>query len=137
MTRFLTHSEILRAHRRVVEQSGGSEGLRDPGGLEASLAQPRMTFGGEDLYPTLLEKVAALGFSLINNHPFIDGNKRIAHAAMELLLLLNGCELQAPVDDQERVILALAAAEMNRDELLAWLKSRVHTRDAAMILPGS
>jgi death on curing protein len=117
MTRFLTHSEILRAHRRVVELSGGSEGLRDPGGLEASLAQPQMTFGGVELYASLTEKAAALGFSLINNHPFIDGNKRIAHAA-------NGRELDAPVDEQERVILALAAAEMGRDELVSWLEER-------------
>jgi death-on-curing protein len=72
--RFLTFAEAIDLHRRLIEQSGGAPGLRDPGALEAALAQPRMTFGGDDLYPTVVEKAAALGFSLIMNHPFVDGN---------------------------------------------------------------
>ena len=68
-------------------------GLRDLGLLESSLAQPHQSFGGVDLYPGLNAKAAALGFSLIQNHPFVDGNKRIGHAAMETTLVLNGGEL--------------------------------------------
>ncbi len=83
-----------------------------------------MTFGGEDLYPTLLEKAAALGFSLIMNHPFVDGNKRIGHAALETFLLLNGMEIKAPVDEQEATILSLAAGEIDRGCFLEWLRSR-------------
>lgn len=71
--RYLTLPETLELHRRVVERSGGSRGVRDLGALESALAQPRMTFGGEDLYPTVIEKASALGFSLIKNHPFVDG----------------------------------------------------------------
>lgn len=73
--RFLTLSEIFELQRRIIEQSGGLAGVRDLGGLESALAQPHMTFGGADLYPTIIEKTSALGFSLIKNHPFIDGNK--------------------------------------------------------------
>lgn len=61
---------------------------------DIAVAQPRMTFGGEDLYPTIIEKASALGFSLINNHPFIDGNKRLGHAAIETFLVLNGFEVR-------------------------------------------
>ncbi len=76
MIRYLTLIEILELHRRILEQSGGALGIRDLGLLASAITQPRMTFGGEDLYPSLLEKAAVLGFSLILNHPFVDGNKR-------------------------------------------------------------
>ncbi len=99
--------------------------MRDPNGLESALAQPRMTFGGEDLYPSLVEKAAALGFSLVMNHPFVDGNKRVGHAAMETFLVLNGYEIQASVDDQEEVILRLAAGELDRPTFTAWLRERL------------
>jgi death on curing protein len=85
-----------------------------------------MTFGGEDLYPTLIEKASALGFSLIMGHPFIDGNKRVGHAAIESLLMLNKMEIQAPVDEQEEVILSLAAGQMDRDSFTEWLRSHVY-----------
>jgi death-on-curing protein len=87
---YLTLKEILELHRRIIEQSGGLTGIRDMGMLESASAQPLMTFGGEELYPTSIEKASALGFSLIKNHPFLDGNKRIGHAAMETFLVLNG-----------------------------------------------
>ena len=84
-----------------------------------------MTFDGEDLYPTLIEKASALGYSLIMGHPFVDGNKRVGHAAMETLLVLNGMEIQAPVDEQEEIILNLAAGQMDRGSFTDWLRSHV------------
>lgn len=72
--RYLTFAEVLEVHRRVVSETGGATALRDLGALESATAQPRASFGGEDLYPSLEEKAAALAFSLIQNHPFIDGN---------------------------------------------------------------
>ena len=87
-----------------------------------------MTFGGEDLYPRFAEKAAALGFSLVCNHPFMDGNKRVGHAAMETFLVLNGQELAAPVDEQEQVILRLAGGELKREELVAWVESHLRQR---------
>lgn len=125
MIRHLTLGEVFELYRRVMDQAGGGAGLRDLGALEAALAQPRMTFGGEDLYPTLVDKAAALGFSLIPNHPFLDGNKRIGHAVMEVFLILNGYEISATVDEQEQVILALAAGRMSRELFAAWLNAHV------------
>jgi death-on-curing protein len=122
MMRFLTLIEVLELHRRIIEQSGGAFGIRDVGLLESAIAQPRMTFGGEDLYPSLLEKAAALGFSIIMNHPFVDGNKRTGHAATETFLVLNGIEINASVDEQERLVLAIAAGELGREAFVEWLK---------------
>ena len=84
-----------------------------------------MTFGGAELYPTLADKAAALGFSLICNHPFVDGNKRIGHAAMESFLVLNGYELTASVDEQEAVILNVASGQMKRDDFTEWVKNHL------------
>ena len=84
--RYLSLGEVLELHRLVVEQAGGAAGLRDLGALESAVAQPRATFGGADLYPTLAAKAAALGYSLALNHAFVDGNKRVAHAALETFL---------------------------------------------------
>jgi death-on-curing protein len=126
--RLLTREQILTLHKRIIEQSGGSMGIRNRDGLESALAQPYMTFSGQELYPTLIEKVAALGFSLINNHPFIDGNKRIGHAAIEVTLLMNGYEIKADIDNQEFAILAVAASKMNRQDFLEWLQNHIVQR---------
>ena len=122
--RYLTLAEVVELHRLVVGATGGAHGIRDLGALESAVAQPQASFG-VDLYPTLIEKAAALGFSLVGNHPFVDGNKRAGHAAMETFLLLNGSEIDAAVDEQEQVILDLAAGRLGRDELTTWLRRRV------------
>ena len=119
--RYLTLKEALELHRRIIEQSGGSTGMRDIGLLESALAQPLMTFGGEDLYPTLGEKASAMCFSLVKNHPFVDGNKRVGHAVMETFLILNGYEISALMLEQEEVILSLAAGELDREGFGEWL----------------
>lgn len=123
--RYLIVEEVLELHRRVIAASGGSSGVRDLGSIESAVAQQRMAFGGQDLYVGLTEKAAALGFTLVCNHPFVDGNKRIGHAAMETLLVLNGFELQASVEAQESIILSLAASEMSREQFTAWVASHV------------
>lgn len=84
-----------------------------------------MTFGSQELYPTLVEKASILGFSLIKNHPFIDGNKRTGHAAMEIFLVLNDYEIDASVDEQEQIILQVASGELERDDFTAWLRTHV------------
>jgi death on curing protein len=126
--RYLSLAEITELHRRMIGGFGGSYGIRELGALESAIAQPRMSFGGQDLYPTLVEKAAALGFSLVKNHPFIDGNKRVGHAAMETFLVLNGFEIEAGVDDQEHLMLALAGGEMDRTEFVDWLRDHVRSR---------
>lgn len=129
--RYLTEAEIRTLQRRLIAQSGGSPGLRDAGILASAVAQPQMSFGGEDLYPSLIEKAAALGFSLIQNHAFVDGNKRIGHAAMAVFLLLNGHEIQATVDEQEEAILSVAAGRWDREALVVWLQEHVVPRTQA------
>ena len=89
------------------------------------MAQPRMTFGGEDLYSTLVEKASALCFSVVKNHPFVDGNKRVGHAITETFLVLNGYEITASVPEQEKVILSLAAGELNREGFSGWLSDHM------------
>ena len=122
MIRYLTLSEILSLHADLLTSSGGAAGVRDLGRVQAALAQPMATFDGADLYPTLIDKAAALGFSLIQGHPFVDGNKRIGHAAMEVFLVMNRLEIIAPTDEQEATILAVASGSLSRDALTKWLQ---------------
>jgi death on curing protein len=123
--RYVTLPEVVELHRRLLQATGGAPGIRDLGALEAAVAQPKGVFDSADLYSTLVEKAAALCFSLIQNHPFLDGNKRVGHAAMETFLVLNGAEVDARVDDQERVILDLAAGRIFRIQLIDWLRQHL------------
>ncbi len=127
-TRYLSLAEVLDLYDRVLDVAGGSSALRDLGALESALAQPRATFDGLDLYPTLVEKAAALGFALIRNHPFVDGNKRIGHAAVEVFLMLNGFELEAAVESAEAVILGVASGSLGRSEFASWLTTHLVPR---------
>ncbi len=132
--RFLTLSEVLELHDRVIDQTGGADGVRDLGAVESAVFQPQMTFGSKELYPTMQTKAAALCFSLVKNHPFVDGNKRVGHAAMETFLVLNGWELAAATDDAEQTILSLATGNLQREQLVAWIAShirRLETRSDA------
>mgnify|MGYP002779223115 CR=1 FL=1 len=122
---YLDVDEVIRLHEMVIARSGGLTGIKDRGLIESAVAQPRQTFGGVDLYPTLADKAAALGFSLACNHGFEDGNKRIGHAAMEVFLVLNGHEVDAPVDEQNDVFWRLAAKTLTRDEFTAWVRAGV------------
>jgi len=126
--RYLTLEETISLHSKLIAQSGGSTGLRDRGALESAVAQPEMSFDGKELYPTIAEKAAAIGHSLIQNHPFIDGNKRVGHAAMEVFLVLNGYEIEASVEEQEQVVLTVANGQMDRAALSEWLKQHIIER---------
>jgi death on curing protein len=123
--RFLTLGEVLALHRRILAESGGTAGVRDLGAIASAVSQPKVSVGGQDAYPTLVEKAAAVGYSLIRNHGFLDGNKRTAHAAMEVFLVMNGMEISASVGEQERFMLSLAAGEVSRESLADWLRSNV------------
>ena len=123
--RYLSIAEVLETYQRVMHQSGGLVGIRDLGGLESAIAQPYMTFDGNELYPSLAEKAAALGFSLIQNHPFADGNKRTGHAAMESFLALNGYEISASTEEQVEIILSVASGKLSRDSFMEWLSNHI------------
>jgi death-on-curing protein len=123
--RYLTLAEVVDLHRRLLQATGGATGIHDLGALESAVAQPKATFGSADLYPTLVEKAAALCLSLVSSHPFVDGNKRIGHAAMETFLVLNGAEIDARVDEQERLMLDLAAGRVDRSALTDWVRQHL------------
>lgn len=127
--RYLTVNEVLESYDRIMQQSGGLVGIRDMGALvESAVAQPQMTFDGDELYPTIVEKASALGFSLIQNHPFADGNKRTGHAAMETFLVVNGYQINASVDEQVNTILKVASSEMSREEFTEWLRAHIEEK---------
>lgn len=105
---FLQVDDVLAVHRRVIEEFGGDGGLRDRGLLESAVAMPRATFDGQELHADLAEKAAASFYHLCANHPFVDGNKRVAVAAAELFLLLNGRELIADDDAIEELAMGTA-----------------------------
>lgn len=125
----LSAAQILALHQALLRAFGGRRGLRDRGALEASLARPFATFDGEDLYPDAAAKAAALMHSLVSNHPFVDGNKRVGAAAAELLLEVNGWSLIAEDDDLEEITLAVVRGEVAAEALAIWLRQRTIRED--------
>ena len=123
--RYISLLEVLELHISIIMTTGGSQGIRDIHALESAINQPRITFDKNDLYPNLISKAAALCYFLVMNHPFIDGNKRVGHAAMETLLVLNGYEIKAELDEQEKIIIDLARGEITLELLTKWLKNNV------------
>ena len=123
--RHLTLQETMELHRRVIAQTGGTFGVHSLGALLSAVAQPRMTFEEQELYPSLVDKVSAFGYSLVMNHPFIEANERTGPAAMETMLFLNGYELDADVTEQEKIFLQLASGNLSREALKDWLREHV------------
>ena len=119
----LSKRQILMLHSMLMEQSGGMKGLRDEGLLDSAIHLPLQTFGGQELYPTILEKAARLGYGLIHNHPFVDGNKRIGMYVMLTFLEVNGIRLDCTNDEVVEVGLAVASGAMDYEALLAWVRA--------------
>lgn len=125
MMQYLTLNQALEIYQRVGLRFGGALGILNLGGLESALAQPYMTFDGVELYPTLVEKGAALCFSLVQNHPFVDGNKRAGHAILAMFLELNGYEIVASVDEQVAIIMQMASGRLSRETFGEWLHGHI------------
>lgn len=119
----LTTKQVISLHSSLIEATGGTDGVRDMGLLESALEAPFQTFGGKDLYPALIQKAARLGHSLISNHPFVDGNKRIGIHTMLVFLAANGVEIECTQKELIDVGLSLADGTMNAENLLIWLSS--------------
>ncbi len=117
---YLTTVQILFLHSRLIAETGGSAGVRDVALLESAVARPQATYGGEELYPDIFAKAAALMQSLVNNHPFVDGNKRVGIAATALFLQRNGHRLVASNQEVEEFTLAVARGERSFDDIAAW-----------------
>ena len=118
----LSQDKILYLHEIIARETGGDAGVRDAALLDSALEAPFQTFGGEALYPTLEEKAARLGYALIANHAFLDGNKRIGMYVLLVFLRLNGVRFRPSVEEGVRVGLAVAAGEMGYDALLSWIR---------------
>jgi death-on-curing protein len=134
--RYITIEEVEDFHIDLIAYTGGSHGIRDRGMLDSAINQPLLQFGGIDLYPDLVSKAAALGYFLICNHPFVDGNKRIGLASMQAVLLRNKFELRVSKIEMEEEILRVAAGERSLAEFAQWVRSHLasfigtfHTRN--------
>ena len=108
-------------HEQLVRETGGTDGIRDTGLLESALEAPFQEFGGVSVYPSVQQKAARLGFGLVKNHPFVDGNKRIGAHAMLVFLELNGIELNHTSEELSEIILKLAAGDADLQSLLSWI----------------
>jgi death-on-curing protein len=117
----LTKEQIFLLHNELIEACGGSKGLRDEGLLDSALAAPFHTFDGRSVLPTIQQKAARLGFGLIMNHPFVDGNKRVGAHVMLTLLAMNGIELTYTQKELYEVILDVAAGDASFETLLKWV----------------
>ena len=129
MTTYLSLEQVLDLHRRQLRLFGGAAGLRDRGALESAVARPQMTFGGEDLYPEIEDKAAALMHSLVMNRPFVDGNERVGAHVCLLLLMANGFEPTFSPAELTAITLATARGEVNAEALSIWLRQRTRRRE--------
>ena len=118
---WISAEDVLLIHSRVIEGSGGLDGLRDRDGLEAAVSAPMQTFDGKELYPTDLEKIARLGFGLASNHAFVDGNKRIGAMMTQLLLKWNGYDLTLHTGELADMFIAIADGTAIEKDLLDWI----------------
>lgn len=121
-TKFIPEELVLTMHADLLQRYGGQPGLRNGGLLESALAQPRMTAGGKEIHKTVFEKAAAYGFHVCNNHPFIDGNKRVAFVLMDVFLQKNGWDIIASEEEAYSMMMSLASGKLTKAQLIAWLK---------------
>jgi death-on-curing protein len=115
--------EAEEIHKILINRFGGSHGIRDKNGLESALARPFQTFENQELYPTVILKAAALLESVLANHPFIDGNKRIGYTLSRLFLLSNGMDIRASQNDRYEFIVSVASGKKDFDAIAEWLTS--------------
>ncbi|MBP1549896.1 MAG: type II toxin-antitoxin system death-on-curing family toxin [Oscillospiraceae bacterium] len=119
----LTKSQVISIHSQLIEATGGSDGIRDDGLLDSSLNSPFQTFGGEDVYPSLMHKASRLCYSIISNHPFIDGNKRIGIHTMSVFLALNRVELNYTQQELIDLGIGIASGNISPEQLFQWLNN--------------
>ena len=119
---WITADDVIQIHSRVIQRSGGMDGLRDRASLEAAISAPMQSFGGEDLYPTIVEKIARLGYGLASNHAFVDGNKRIGAMMTQLLLKWNGFQMSLRSGELADMFIAIADGSAGESDLLAWIQ---------------
>ena len=119
---WITADDVIQIHSRVIQHSGGMDGLRDRASLEAAISAPMQSFGDQDLYPTTVEKIARLGYGLASNHAFVDGNKRIGAMMTQLLLKWNGFQMSLRSGELADMFIASADGSAKETDLLAWIQ---------------
>ena len=129
---WITADDVIALHSRVIQTSGGIDGLCDRAGLEAAIAAPLQAFGGQDLFPSMLEKIARLGYGLAANHAFIDGNKRIGAMMTQLLLKWNGFQLKLQTGELSEMFIAIADGRADEEALLLWLHKHFYLGDRGL-----
>ncbi len=129
MNTYLALDDLLEIHRVLIDQIGGSHGLRDQGLLEAALYRPQASFDGADLYPSVIEKAAALFHSLILNHPFIDGNKRVAFTATDVYLRLHGWQIIGVEEELYTFVIAVADGKVSFPDVVTWIGTHTQQSD--------
>ncbi len=112
-------------HNILIDKFGGSKGIRDAGLLESALARPFATFDNTDLYPNTVEKASAILESIAINHPFVDGNKRIAYTLMRLFLLENGLDIIASQHEKYDLVISVSKGEFRFDDIKSWIESKL------------
>lgn len=117
----LTKAQVLMLHRELIRGTGGADGLLDEGLLDSALSAPFHSFDGIDAFPSIQQKGARLGYGLIQNHAFVDGNKRIGAHVMLVFLALNGIELDYTQDELSDMVLAVAAGKLSFDDMVKWV----------------
>lgn len=122
---WITADDVIQIHSRVIQRSGGMDGLRDRASLEAAVSAPMQSFGGQDLYPTTVEKIARLGYGLASNHAFVDGNKRIGAMMTQLLLKWNGFQMSLRSRELADMFIAIADGSAKETDLLAWIQEHL------------
>jgi len=122
---YLHKQQILKLHNRIIKEFGGIHGVRDERLLVSALANPLQTFAGLDLYPTCVDKAVQLCYELIKNHPFLDGNKRIALHSMLILISINGLKIEIAHDELIDIIFKVADGSFNSSDLLQLLKEKI------------
>jgi len=135
--RFIPDEIVLLVHADLIRRYGGQTGIRDRGLLSSALVQPLMTGGGKFLHKTIFDKAAAYGFHVCRNHPFVDGNKRVAFVLMDIFLRRNGYELAACEDEAYVIMMALADGRLTKLQLTAWLKDKSKPINRKAGRPGS
>ena len=120
---FVPEEIVFTIHTDLLQRYGGRAGIRDRNLLESAIAQPKMTVGGKYAHKTIFDKAAAYGFHVCMNHPFVDGNKRVAFALMDIFLQKNGWEIISQEEEAYSMMMSLASGKFTKTELSAWLKA--------------
>lgn len=119
---------IIKIHEMLINEFGGTHGIRDLNGLESAIARPFAFFDGNELYPTIFTKAAALIESLISNHPFIDGNKRVGYFCLRFFLLTQSFDIQATQQDKYNFVISIASGKLPFEEIAKWIEENSKKR---------